>query len=224
MKAVVFDLFETLVTEWGRFKYTKALIAQDLGIDAVAFKKSTDRLHNDCYTGKLKNTEEMLWRALEDMGIPADQALVREVGRRRDENKASVLRTIEPEILELLHTLKRRGFLLGLVSNCSPEEITGFSQSPLAKIIDVPVFSCVEGLVKPDPAIFMACLTRLSIDAAQALYVGDDAGRELPGAQAVGMTSLRAAWFAKRFMDGFERDKTFPLLYEPGNVMEFLDK
>jgi len=35
MKAVVFDLFETLVTEWGRPKYTTREVATDLGIDYV---------------------------------------------------------------------------------------------------------------------------------------------------------------------------------------------
>ena len=36
-KAVVFDLFETLVTEWGHEKYTKRLMCKDLGVDIDSF-------------------------------------------------------------------------------------------------------------------------------------------------------------------------------------------
>ena len=36
-KAVIFDLFETLITEWGHKKYTKKEMCADLGIDRSHF-------------------------------------------------------------------------------------------------------------------------------------------------------------------------------------------
>ena len=36
-KAVIFDLFETLITEWGHEKYTKKEMCADLGIDKPHF-------------------------------------------------------------------------------------------------------------------------------------------------------------------------------------------
>ena len=39
MKAVIFDLFETLVTEWGRPKYTSRQVALDLVVDHHVFQK-----------------------------------------------------------------------------------------------------------------------------------------------------------------------------------------
>ncbi len=36
-KAVVFDLFETLITEWGHEKYTKSKMCADLGVDKDLF-------------------------------------------------------------------------------------------------------------------------------------------------------------------------------------------
>ena len=36
-KAVIFDLFETLITEWGHEKYTKRKMCADLGVDKDCF-------------------------------------------------------------------------------------------------------------------------------------------------------------------------------------------
>lgn len=36
-KAVIFDLFETLITEWGHKKYTKNELCSDLGIEREMF-------------------------------------------------------------------------------------------------------------------------------------------------------------------------------------------
>ena len=36
-KAVVFDLFETLMTEWGHKKYTKNEMCADLGVERAEF-------------------------------------------------------------------------------------------------------------------------------------------------------------------------------------------
>ena len=36
-KAVIFDLFETLITEWGHEKYTKRKMCEDLGVEKERF-------------------------------------------------------------------------------------------------------------------------------------------------------------------------------------------
>ena len=36
-KAVIFDLFETLITEWGHKKYTKNEMCADLGLERGRF-------------------------------------------------------------------------------------------------------------------------------------------------------------------------------------------
>ena len=38
-KAVVFDLFETLITEWGHKKYTKNERCSDMGIEREILKR-----------------------------------------------------------------------------------------------------------------------------------------------------------------------------------------
>ena len=52
-KAVIFDLFETLITEWGHKKYTKKEMCSDIGIEREKFdiywnEKEKERNSVDC--------------------------------------------------------------------------------------------------------------------------------------------------------------------------------
>ena len=69
-------------------------------------------------------------------------------------------------------------------------EVAPWPHSPLARLFDAEVFSCVVGLVKPEPAIYTACLTSLDLEAHECLFVGDDGSDELAGARAVGMSPV----------------------------------
>jgi putative hydrolase of the HAD superfamily len=62
--------------------------------------------------------------------------------------------------------------------------------SPLAGLIDVQVFSCEAGLMKPDRRIFELAIRRLGVEANECLYVGDGADDELEGARAVGVDAV----------------------------------
>jgi len=92
-----------------------------------------------------------------------------------------------PDAIEALEALTRAGRPVGLISDCSPEAPALWSESPLSRYIEAPVFSCSVGLRKPDPAIYAAALERMGVDAYQTVYVGDGDSRELPGAAAVGL-------------------------------------
>lgn len=52
-KAVIFDLFETLITEWGHKKYTKNEMCSDLGIEREQFDRYWDEKEQDRYIGKI---------------------------------------------------------------------------------------------------------------------------------------------------------------------------
>lgn len=52
-KAVIFDLFETLITEWGHKKYTKNEMCSDLGIEREQFDIYWDEKETDQYLGRI---------------------------------------------------------------------------------------------------------------------------------------------------------------------------
>jgi len=102
-----------------------------------------------------------------------------------------VLGAVSAATLDVLDTLRADGHPLALISNATSDTAEAWPHSPLAERFHVVVFSCDIGLAKPDPAIYRAAADRLGADPADCVFVGDGADGELPGAAAVGMTTLR---------------------------------
>jgi len=80
---------------------------------------------------------------------------------------------------------------LALVSDASSETPALWPESPLASRVPVTAFSCLVGVRKPDPEIYLHATRRLGVDPVQCVYVGDGGGGELTGAAALGMDVVR---------------------------------
>lgn len=94
------------------------------------------------------------------------------------------------ETLATLTQLRADGYRIGLVSDCTAEVPTLWSAMPLAPLIDHPIFSCREGITKPDPRMYLLACQKLGVDRQECLYVGDGSSQELTGASAVGMRAV----------------------------------
>jgi putative hydrolase of the HAD superfamily len=97
-----------------------------------------------------------------------------------------------PGARELLAALRARGLKLAVVSNFDgrlPALLAGLGLAPL---LDAVLLPGEVGAAKPDPRIFAAALARLGVAAGEALYVGDDAERDLAGARAAGLAAVDA--------------------------------
>jgi putative hydrolase of the HAD superfamily len=92
--------------------------------------------------------------------------------------------------IETLSRVKAAGLKTGLISDCSHPLPEMWPDTPLARLIDVPVFSCDVGLRKPDPRIYHLACSRLGIPPKQCVYVGDGGSQELTGASQVGMRAV----------------------------------
>ena len=65
----------------------------------------------------------------------------------------------------------------------------------LAVQVDVPIFLCMEGLLKPAPAIYELACDRLGVDVSAAVFVGDGGSNELHGADTVGLKAIWETWY-----------------------------
>ncbi len=65
-KAVIFDLFETLITEWGHKKYTKNEMCADLGLERERF---------DAYWEGSRAPERREWRPSRPNGTPTSSPI-----------------------------------------------------------------------------------------------------------------------------------------------------
>ena len=202
IKAVIFDLFETLITEWGHEKYTKRLISEDLHLEYDLFNSSGR------YLGKV-SFEESIRYVCQKCGVTLLPDQMAHIAGKRLSTKAACFDHIEPDVIALLTELKAGGFRLAMLSNCSSEEVTAIRQSSLCPYFDTLILSYEVGLSKPDPLIYGKLLSQLHLPAEECFYTGDGGSNELEGARAAGMVAVQAKWYTnnhpvpRESMDGF---------------------
>lgn len=184
-RAIVFDLWDTLVQfPWKLAEAHFAAMARQLRVDADWLRSTWRELEPAWETMSLTASLQLLCRRL---GVrDADIEML------RDLRLAYMRRALKPraEVIETLHELRRRGLRLGLISACSGDVPAVWAETPLADLIDVPVFSSVVGFCKPDPRIYQLTSSELGVQPSRCLYVGDGGHDELAGAARAGMTAV----------------------------------
>lgn len=208
LRAVVFDLFGTLVREFRHAEWDRwfRATAEALGVDEGAFRAAWRATSADRQTGGLGDIERNLREICARIGArPSGGAVSRalEVRRRFYDEAWEPM----PGAEEVLRAVKARGLRTALVSMCAPDTPPRWRASPLARWIDVEVFSCEVGLRKPDPAIYRLACERLGVPPAACLYVGDGSYGELSGARAVGMRVVRLRDPAEREGEYYRPDE-----------------
>lgn len=193
IRAVIFDMYETLVTQLGGPLYFGTQIAGDLGLPPEAFLpgwRDTEALRT---VGKL-TFEEVIELLMHRHGVYAPE-LYRLVIEKRKAVQRGCFDRLHPQILPMLQTLKTAGIKIGLITNCFSEEAALIRESELFSYFDAACISWELGIRKPDPDIFDICLERLGIPAEHCLYVGDGGSRELETAASLGLQAVQAVWY-----------------------------
>lgn len=203
IRAVIFDMYETLVTQLQSPLYYGTQIAQDLGLKPEEFLPDWRRTEADRATGK-QTFEAVMEQLLHQHGIYSTENHGRVVNRRMAV-QADCFSHLHPQILTMLQELKKRGIRIGLITNCFSEEAKLIRESELFPFFDAACLSWEEGFRKPDPAIYRACLEKMGIPAEDCLYAGDGGSWELETAEALGMKAIQVTWYRR---DGFEAYQT----------------
>lgn len=190
-RAVIFDLFGTLVEEPPFAEYEKLLpqMASILGVSAEGFTRLWWETHGARHTGAFATIEANIEHVCQALGATPSKASIQHAAETRAEFACRPLR-LQEGALETLRQLRADSRKIGLVSNCGPEVPPLWPQTPLAPLIDATVFSCAVGFKKPDPRIYHTACERLAVGPEQCVYVGDGDSRELTGASAVGMYAV----------------------------------
>lgn len=95
-----------------------------------------------------------------------------------------------PGAAEALVALREAGLRTAVVSDFDHRLDGVLEGLGLAVHLDAVIRAAHAGAAKPDPRIFRFALARLGVAAEEALFVGDDAERDLAGGRAVGMAAL----------------------------------
>jgi putative hydrolase of the HAD superfamily len=198
VRAILFDLFETLITESGAAPTRASSLWPELGCEREAFRVEWRAVRPHVKVGRL-SFRQALSGIAKKLGGQADDATVQRLSDTRMRQKEELFTHIEPQLLRMVEGLRRRHVKLGVISNCFAEDVAGWPQCALARHFNCAVFSFDVGLAKPDPAIFLEATRRLGVDERDTWFIGDGADDELSGADAVGLRTFRALWFRRRW-------------------------
>ena len=196
-KAVIFDLFETLITEWGHKKYTKNEMCADLGVERAEFDIFWDEKALDQYEGKI-TYEDSIKYVCEKCGKSVDETTISYILDKRIKTKSVCFEYVQPEVYQLLKTLRDIGMKTAIVSNCSSEEVQVLKDSEIYKYFDEVILSYEVHMKKPDSCIYEEAAKRLGIDVSECIFVGDGGSNELVGARNVGMKAIQAKWYTNK--------------------------
>lgn len=194
-RAVIFDMYETLITHFNTPLYFGAQMAEEVGIPIEKFLPLWRSTEDDRTVGKLA-LEEVLSMILKENHCYSEE-LVYKMAEKRTATKVDCFRHLHSEIIPMLTALKEKGILIGLISNCYFEEAAVIRKSQLFPYFDRVYLSCEQGVQKPDEEIFRRCMEELAVQPEECVYVGDGGSYELETAKGLGMKAVQAVWYLK---------------------------
>lgn len=220
IKAVIFDMFETLVTHFESPVYMAKQISRDIGIPEYKFREIWDTTDDDRTLGK-KTLEEVIEESLRANNCYSVELFETIVSKRKI-SKVECFKHIHPEIIPMLVYLKELNIKIGLITNCYFEERDVIKDSILFDYFDAVCMSCELGIKKPDIEIFQRCVGDLSVVPEECLYIGDGGSFELEAAQSCGMHAMQATWYfkdgvnqpAKRKMGYLQAESPMDVIFE----------
>ena len=186
-KAVIFDLFGTLVDD---FVSSAGPVHMDM---ADALEVSYDQftpLWNQTLEmrivgafGTVEANVEYVCNAMNRR--PSAEQIKKAVEIRMSSIKLAL--QPKPDAVATLAQIKTAGYKTGLVSNASIEIPMLWQETAFADLIDTPIFSSRAHLRKPDSRIYHLACERLAVRSEFCLYVGDGEDHELAGAAKIGL-------------------------------------
>jgi len=220
IRAVFFDLFETLITEWENGKKKASYSTHKLGLDTNVFSKEWKLCKALQTIGKYPNYSSAIIDIAKNNNVYVDKMLLEFLEQERIEGKSKPFLTIESDIIFTLQELKNKQIKIGLISNCTHEDITAWESSELAPYFDDVIFSFNAGVAKPNQEIYKLACERLNVKPEFCLFIGDGGSNELQGATEFGMKAYQATWFQPRRIS--EKVSKYPKLEKSSHILDII--
>lgn len=195
VKAVIFDMFETLITHFESPLYMGKQISNDMGIDEQKFREIWNTSDDDRTLGK-RTLEDVIEEILKVNNRYSIELFDKVIAKRK-KSKVECFEHLHPEIIPLFNQLKEMSIKIGLITNCYFEESEVIRDSILFDYFDAVCMSCEMGIMKPDTRIFHKCMEALDVAPEECIYVGDGGSLELETAKTLGMHPIQATWYLK---------------------------
>ena len=203
IKAVFFDLYHTLLGYDPPREELQAKALQELGIDVspgdlrrpiVTADEYIYQEHSRASISQRSKEEQMaVWAEyerilLQEAGIEADERLLH--GLLGKMQQFELKHVLFDDVLPTLHELKKRGLILGLISNVDKDITSLLADLGLTEWLEVVVTSQEVGFTKPSPEIFREAVKRAGIKPHEAIFVGDQYQIDAVAASQAGMRGI----------------------------------
>ena len=213
IKSISFDFYNTLVQFWPPLDEIQQAACRELGLNV----SKSSILHGYSVADGYFNEENGRWSLasrsanerseffakyeqmiLENAGLPVSLQLAGQVW----EMAMTIPKDFVPfdDTIPTLAALQGEGYRLGVLTNLRRDIGDLCRRLGLAPFLDFCINAEEAGAEKPHAPIFLAALERASVDADEAVYVGDQFESDILGARAVGMYGVlidRGGWQAK---------------------------
>jgi putative hydrolase of the HAD superfamily len=126
----------------------------------------------------------------EASGLSQLEALRAADAAKREHARFNLWRKVPDGLLAGLERARAAGIRLGIVSNSEGALMELLDRVGLSEYFETVVDSGIEGVRKPDPAIFRLALTRMGIGPEGVLYAGDIPEVDVVGARAAGLSAV----------------------------------
>jgi len=189
IRAVLFDAGDILYYRKKRANRKLESFLIELGLDPRKIVPVEKRdLQLQSHRGEI-NQDEFYEAVLRLYGVTEPEHLVRGKQIMFEEDNAIY---IFPGVPETLHSLKNKGFLLGVITDTAQRlslKLEWFERGGFGNVWDSVISSWEIGANKPNPVIYHAALNQLGVGPGEAVFVGHKS-YELDGARAVGMKTV----------------------------------
>jgi putative hydrolase of the HAD superfamily len=203
IKAVFFDLYQTLVRYEPPREELQAKALRDFGIEASPEVFRQPLVSADEFIYQEMSRRPLSRRSPEDkmaLYVRHQEILLQEAGIKADRKtvlgmlgkmqQASMKLVLFDDVAPVLTDLKKRGLILGLISNVDQDMTDTFQKLGLPSWLDVIVTSRDAGTTKPHPGIFQEALQRAGVQPPEAVYIGDQYQVDVLGASGAGMKGI----------------------------------
>ena len=203
IKAVFFDLYHTLVTYDPPQEELEATALKELGLEVqpAALRgpiiAADEFIYNEIARRPLshRSREEKLAlymqyqeTVLREAAVPYDAKLVMGLLGKMQQTQMNLV--LFDDVAPTLTELKKRGLILGLISNIEQDIDETLNRLGLPSWLEIVVTSQDAGANKPQPEIFLEALKRAGVQPAEALYIGDQYQVDVVGASGAGMKGI----------------------------------
>jgi len=185
--AVIFDLFGTLVDDFGSSAgQMNQELAAALGVPYEPFMQLWSQTLQMRAIGAFQTVEASIEHVCLAMEMQVGAEQIKSAVEIRLQYTRQALKP-RPDAEATLAQLKHQGHKLGLLSNCSIEIPILWRETAFANLIDTPIFSSRARLKKPDPRIYHLACERVGTMPDSCLYIADGEDYELAAAAKVGL-------------------------------------